>query len=437
MKSKLLLLLFTLGLFACENTEETTAFQLTEIPVPSTAGGEPNLTISATGQPYLSWVEYVNDTTDALQFSLLENGKWTAPRTVAQGSDWFVNWADFPSLAIFQNNENYLAAHWLQKSAAGTYDYDVHIALSHDGGTVWAPSFIPHRDSIAAEHGFVSLLPLANGRMFAVWLDGRNTKKSPQSTVHSFERSENPELASGQQSEEEHGGHGHGHGGPMTLRTATFDAQGNLADEAELDDRICDCCQTAAALTSDGPIVAYRDRSETEVRDISVVRQVNGQWTQPMTIGSDNWEISACPVNGPALAADGQRVALAWFTAAGGQGKVQVAISEDAGKTFGDPTRIDDGNPSGRVDVIFTKNETLVSWLENTDEGADIRIARVSPNGSRREVGTRFGDSQTLVQTSPSRTSGFPRLAFAEGKIYLAWTAVEGEATRVKAGVVE
>jgi len=165
--------------------------------------------------------------------------------------------------------------------------------------------------------------------------------------------------------------------------------------------------------------VAYRDRSEQEVRDISVVRQVNGEWTQPVTIGNDHWKISACPVNGPALAADGDRVALAWFTAAGGEGKVQVAFSEDAGETFGDPIRLDGGNPTGRVDVIFTKNETLVSWLENTGTGAEIRMAKVNPSG-------KIVNSQVLVKTSPERRSGFPRLAFAAGKTYLAWTAVKG-----------
>src|SRR5687768_4809384 len=99
----------------------------------------------------------------------------------------------------------------------------------------------------------------------------------------------------------------------MTLRYATIDANGNLADETQLDERVCECCQTSAAVTSAGPIAVYRDRSATEVRDIYIVRQVNGSWTSPQPVYADNWQINGCPVNGPSVAADGSRVAVAWL----------------------------------------------------------------------------------------------------------------------------
>jgi len=271
----------------------------------------------------LSWVEYLNDTTDALVFSKLENEKWSTPKTIATGSDWFVNWADFPSLVAYEDEGKTLAAHWLQKRAEGTYDYDVHIAQSKDGGDTWSSSFIPHRDSIAAEHGFVSMLPTSDNKIFATWLDGRNTK--------------------GEGHEED--SHGHGHHGAMTLRTAVFDENGKLSEEAELDNRICDCCQTSAAMTDDGVIVAYRDRSEKEIRDISIVRKVNGKWTTPKPVFNDNWLIAGCPVNGPALAANGKNVAIAWFTMSEEKPQVKVAFSDDSGANFSEPIRIDEGNP--------------------------------------------------------------------------------------------
>ena len=383
-----------------------------ELPVPCKSGGEPNLFVSESGGIYLSWVEFLTDTTDALLFSKMEDGKWSGPLEIARGNDWFVNWADFPSLAV---TGHWMAAHWLQKSAGGTYDYDVHISQSNDAGKSWQPSFIIHRDSIAAEHGFVTMFPISDNRMFAVWLDGRNTKEIPQSSSGSSSF-----------------GNGHGHGrGAMTLRTAEFDQKGNLFAEAELDHRICDCCQTDAAMTSKGPVVVYRDRSEHEIRDISIVRKVDGAWTKPHSVHADNWEISACPVNGPAVAVKDSFLVIAWFTSANGEPKVNVVLSSDAGATFTAPARMDDGVPSGRVDVeIMDSQNALVTWLENTDNGAEIRAAVVGPNGKQ-------GESIPLVQTSPARSSGFPILARNKDQFVLAWTAVDSVSTSVKTALFE
>ncbi len=64
-------------------------------------------------------------------------------------------------------------------------------------------------------------------------------------------------------------------------------------------------------MTARGPVVAYRDRSVDEVRDIAVVRRVNGTWTTPAVVHDDHWQIAACPVNGPALASRGDTVVIA------------------------------------------------------------------------------------------------------------------------------
>ena len=413
---KIYLFIIVALLFLCDcqtSTEETKKAKpiLKELSVPTKESGEPNLFVSETDEVYLSWVEYLNDTTDALLFSKLENEAWSKPQTITSGSDWFVNWADFPSLIAYQNEGQTLAAHWLQKSAKGTYDYDVHISQSHDGGQSWNPSFIPHRDSISAEHGFVSMLSLSNDRVFATWLDGRNTKK------------EDPENGGAEHS-------GHGHHGAMTLRAATFDPSGNLYNEAELDDRICDCCQTSAALTEEGIIVAYRDRSEKEIRDIYVVHYVNEEWTDPTPVFQDNWLISGCPVNGPSVKANGNRVAVAWFTMDGEEGQVKIAFSNDNGKTFQEPYQVDEGNPLGRVDLMFlSEEEVLLSWIEKTEEAAEIRAIRVNPKG-------KSGDSFLLTETDPSRKSGFPVLAKSDDQLLLAWTYIDS-LTLVKTALLD
>jgi hypothetical protein len=47
------------------------------------------------------------------------------------------------------------------------------------------------------------------------------------------------------------------------------------------------------------------------------------------------------------LAGAGDLVAVAWFTAAADRAQVQVAFSTDAGRTLGQPLRVDEGSPLG------------------------------------------------------------------------------------------
>src|SRR5262245_18891800 len=118
-----------------------------------------------------------------------------------------------------------------------------------------------------------------------------------------------------------------------------------------LDMKVCECCQTSAAMTDDGPVVVYRDSSDQEIRDISVIRLTDGKWSQPRWVAQDGWQINGCPVNGPAIAASGRRVAVAWFTGAAGAQNVKLAFSGDLGESFGETITVDDGSPLGRVDV--------------------------------------------------------------------------------------
>jgi len=365
---------------------------------------EPDLFSTADGRVILSWVERVGEKQHRLHFASRDAAGWSEAHTVAEGENWFVNWADFPSVIALTDGS--LAAHWLVKSGKGTYAYDVNIARSKDNGQTWGRPLVPHTDGTQTEHGFVSLLPLADGRVGAVWVDGRATKDVKE-------------------------GHGEDEGPlpvSMALHYAAIDADGKLSNEAVLDDRICECCQTSAALTSEGPIVAYRDRSDKEVRDIYFVRRQGEGWSRPQPVHADNWEINGCPVNGPSVAADGRRVALAWFTGEGDSPRVQIAFSGDAGATFGIPTRVDDGEALGRVDVVMLEDgSALVSWMAGGTEGGANKVRRVAPDGT-------LGPVAIVARTDVSRSSGFPRMARLGDTVHFAWTQF-GKPSRVRTAI--
>jgi len=378
----------------CNRRADDTSGDLTfdEIASPANPGsGEPNLAAAKDGRIFLSWIEQTQHNHHALRFAIREGAGWSSTQTIVQGSDWFVNWADFPSLAVL--NEKSFVAHWLAKSADEKYAYDVKLALSNDGGNSWSEAIKPHRDKTATEHGFVSLLPFSDDDFLAVWLDGRNFSSSSEGYA--------------------------GHGEPtneIMLMATMIDTTGDLSEEVLLDPRVCECCQTSAALTPDGAVIVYRGRSPQEIRDISIGRYYKGQWLAPKTVHNDGWQIEGCPVNGPAVDATGERIAAAWYTGANETSRVKVIFSNDGGESFGQPIQIDDGNPVGRVDVVILPDgAALVCWLEQKGESGEIRARRVSAEGVR-------GSSMTISETSAQRASGFPRMARNDEEIIFAWT---------------
>jgi hypothetical protein len=345
---------------------------------------EPYLFTDKNGIVYLSWIEKTGKQS-TMKFSSFVNDKWSDPAVIASGNNWVVNWADYPVISTSGGN-NFLA-HFLEKTDADKFTYDIKLISSADSGKTWGSSKKLNNDDVKAEHGFVSIIPY-KGQFFVCWLDGRKTA-----------------------SEENHGGHD-GHHGEMTLRAAFIDKNGDKTNEWELDGKVCDCCQTTAAITNEGPVVVYRDRSDDETRDMSIVRYVNGGWTAPKTIHADNWQIKACPVNGPRADAIGNHLAVAWFSMKDKQGEVKVVFSNDGGVTFTDAIHINEDKPIGRVDIAVIDSSTaLVSWME----GSLIKAAKVHSNGKKESP-------VIIASSSEARSSGFPQMTKAGNSIFFAWT---------------
>jgi hypothetical protein len=373
-----------------------TAWSLEVTAVPSPAPAQslgPQFTTSSKGA-ILSWLERHGDAT-TLKFAERTASGWAPPVTVASGKDWFISNADVPS--VFRAANGTLVANWLPETDATIEAYNLLLSYSRDNGKTWARAFSPHHDKTTTQHGFASFYDLPNNGVGLVWLDGRQQELDTTS----------PE------------------GGAMSLRAAAFDATWKQTGEDAVDLRVCECCPTTTTVTADGPLVAYRDRSDKDVRDIRVSRLENGKWNEGPIVHQDGWTIPACPVNGPALSADGKTVAIAWYTAKDEQGHAYAAFSSDSGSSWSAPIRLDDANALGHVDIaLLDDGSAAASWVEFANQRAEFKARRIDASGMK-----------SAAVSVAVRPVGVPRLARVGDELLFAWTEGTAEASQMKTAV--
>ncbi len=362
-------------------------------PLPSPAGAnssEPQLTVQG-DRVILSWLEASGDRA-TLKFAERRPSGWSNAQTVASGAHFFVNSFDVPSVRALADGA--LAAHWEERLGAGE-DSDaskVMLSWSKDQGRTWSRPLSPHHDGTNTEHGFVSLFQAPGAGLGLVWIDGRAT---------------NPDTESGD----------------MSLRASVYDATGKPVREMVVAPRVCECCSTSVAETSEGPIVAFRNRSATEVRDIYVSRLADGRWSAPAIVHADGWMIDACPINGPSVSARGRDVAVAWFMAKNDQGRAFIAFSHDAGRTFSAPVRVDDAGSLGRLGVQLLDNgSAAVMWIEKSSPRTQMRVRVITPAGTRSAP-------VTVADTEGSR---YPRMMQDRDELLFSWTDTDKGSSQVR-----
>ena len=364
----------------------------------------PDLQASPDGRALLAWISSVPGRRNALQFSDADaNGRWqTAPRTIAIGNAIFANWADTPHVRVTPDGA--LWAQWLQKTPddGGTA---IALARSTDNGFSWsAPTRVD--DGTPAEHGFVALWPAGNDTLGVAWLSG----SAPASASDA----------------------GHAHGAETsTLRGAVFDRTLQHATVQDIDTDACDCCRTAVAMTSRGPLLVYRGNRH-DVRDILATRFDGKAWRAPSLVHADGWKMTACPVNGPAVTAQAADVLVAWYTEAGGTPTVQLARSSDAGDHFAAPVVIDRGAAvQGRVAVAVDARQAWVAWLREDKGGASLWLSRWA-----RDLSHELQRIPVAKVRARGVGSGYPQLLPLGDGVALVWTDVADGTPQLRGATV-
>jgi hypothetical protein len=355
----------------------------------------PHLSTSKSNITILNWLE-PTDEGHRIQFSRYDS-TWTNPASVRQGDDWFINWADFPSVINF--NENEYAAHWLKKSGKSTYAYDAYISISNDDGKSWSQPIKAHDDKTQTEHGFLSFYVHENELGF-IYLDGR---KMANDATHDKSHSS------------------------MSLRSGTIDKNLELINTQSIDGLVCECCQTDITMTDKGPIGVYRDRSEEETRDIFITKLEDGVWGKGKPLHLDNWKINGCPVNGPVITGNDNNITVAWYTRAGGRSNIKIAKSTDYGETFSNPILLGTNETVGHISMTNdAKGNSWLLWQKSADKGSVELILTKIESESNKIM------HKVVEEAGKTPRFSFPQITRNNDQIILAYSTVKNDSRETR-----
>lgn len=355
------------------------------------AGGQPSVTLERDRGFVVTWQSTQQEVTSLNWLALDFDGQPTARGVIAQGSNWFVNWADTPALIVLDNGD--WVAFWLERNDPSMPEgYDIRLVRSMDRGKTWSAPISPHRDGTKTQHGFVSMIADGDDRLLMSWLDGRAA-----ATVSANAR--------------EHAGHDH-ESAPMTLRSAVINRANQISGEVAIDYRTCSCCQTDMALWAGQALIVYRDRTDDEIRDISVAERSPIGWGSPKTVHKDNWQIEGCPFNGPAIAVGRTHGLVFWPTLVNDQVTLRYVLASSPSALADSPPMYQlqtPSLPSGRVDAVAWHDGFLLTWISRARDRPAVEVATVSTDG-------RVELSGPIAQPAlRGRATGFPRVA-SDGK---------------------
>ena len=330
-----------------------------------------NWSVTQDGSPLLSWVE-----SDELRYAVRKAGQWSAPRTIAAHRNFFHHPAELPEVITLPGGS--FLAHWIEAPKTESEAEFIFVSASRDG-IKWTTPVMAHHDRSDVEHGLASMAANGDKDASIFWLQSLSGPDKPTSLMRSV-----------------------------------IGIDGNEVKEETLAADVCECCPTTVARTARGLIVAYRAHTKDDIRDIAVTRLESGRWTSPKIVYPDKWQLDACPVNAASVAANGEKVAISWYTASGDKARVELALSMDSGATFSKAAVISTAQAYGYTSIaVDDAGGAYVSWLEHAGDGARVLARHVSADGVAGPV--------TQVAAGTRKNLGYPRIVRAGNETWIAW----------------
>jgi hypothetical protein len=330
--------------------------------------------IAPDGSPLLSWVEAANGSY-TLRYAVRHGSAWSEARTIVEDRHIWRHPAELPESVSLSDGT--MLAHWVEKGKESSDAEDIFVSSSRDG-IHWSEPVMAHHDHSPVQHGLASMVASGPREASIFWLQALK-----------------------------------GEDGPVSLMRTIVGADGKEIKEEDLDSDVCSCCPTSTVKTSKGLLVAYRDHTPQDIRDIAVLRFENGKWSTSRILNPDKWQINACPVNAASASAKNERVAIAWYTEANDNPRVQIIFSSDAGTTFGKPIVVSSHDAQGYASTALTDDGAFVSWIEEGERSARVLARFVSSAGTAGPV--------AQIAEGSRQSLGYPQLLHAGNETWIAW----------------
>jgi hypothetical protein len=269
------------------------------------------------------------------------------------------------------------------------YDGEVFVSRSTDHGAHFSrPHIIT---DIQASQRFAVLALDRSGRIFAAWLDKREVAaakaagKNYPGAALAFAWS--------------------GNGG------ASFGASRIAHSDT------CTCCRISVDFVAPGrPVVAFRNIFGTDTRDHAVMTWDSPSRPGPLhRVSIDDWQIDACPEQGPDLAiSTNATYHVVYFTQGKNRQGIFYARSTDGGRSFSTPMAMGNSNHQvSRPRVLAVPGAVWLAW-KDFDGNKTTIFGMVS-----HDDGAHWSAPQPLAQTRDA--SDQPILVSNGKRPFLSW----------------
>jgi hypothetical protein len=269
------------------------------------------------------------------------------------------------------------------------FNGQVFYTRSEDGGRTFARPAPITADAESQRFQTIAFDPA--GSLFAAWLDKRNRAPARERG----EKYLGAALAFAWSND---------HG-------ATF-SQTQLAQ-----DNTCECCRLGVAFAGPGrPVVLFRNIFEGSIRDHAITTFANPTTPGPIyRVSVDDWEIEACPHQGPSLAvAPNGDYHATWYTNGRARKGLFYAHSSDGGRTFSSPMPIgnEDRAPE-RPSVSAVANTVWLVWKEFDGTKTTVQLM------ASRDGGNTWSQPKAVAETADA--SDHPLLVTNGSRAFLSW----------------
>jgi len=402
------LLLFALiSTHACDSASDQSSENGTLRPVGDFASN-PQATLDNRGHLVLWWIQKEADSGDnivAFARSTDQGNTFSDARTIPKSRGANGANGEGPPRLIFKDDGTILLLFNKPNKMPGhPFAGDVLYTQSTDNGNSWSTPEPIHRDGIRTSgQGFPAVTHLPNGEVAAVWLDGRHNE--PHSSLY----------------------------------FAVTDGDNGFGMDKKIGGPSCQCCKISMLVDDSQTLhISYRSILDG-TRDIMHLSSTDmgDHFTKPVKVSKDQWEIEACPHNGPDLTQTANYLHSAWYTNVNEKDKgvfythtATAKAMNNSSKaksdqmntrpSFEKKTQLSSNELAKHIKIsALTNNTALIVWDEKiksvAGEGMNSRIAYQLIKDGRPMV----GDYLTTANEEAFNPS---ILQVEDNLIFLVWT---------------